>query len=236
MKTRIHHNTRRGFTLVELLTVIAIIGILAAILIPAIGGVTERARRAAAGELGRQIGLAYQTYTSTGGRARRIEPGTNIQRGQANDAKSFAAVLALKGDLNTAEVWYITEDTNVVTSNIPQAVVDPSKDTPTINLTADAGPISWGVIINVPSTAPISTTPIIFTRGIGKTESKWEPTSPWLGKGGHIVYLDAHQGWYDSLDPNEGGTALQEMRTGQEANSIGGVFKDINVKIEQDMP
>ncbi|MDR1284179.1 MAG: prepilin-type N-terminal cleavage/methylation domain-containing protein [Opitutaceae bacterium] len=53
---------RRAFTLVELLTVIAIIGILAAIIIPVVGKVRASARSATCLSNLRQIGIATQMY------------------------------------------------------------------------------------------------------------------------------------------------------------------------------
>lgn len=52
----------RAFTLIELLTVIAIIGLLAAILIPVVGRVRESARVTQCGANVRQIGLAFTLY------------------------------------------------------------------------------------------------------------------------------------------------------------------------------
>lgn len=57
----------RAFTLIELLTVIAIIGILASILIPVVGKVRENARRVKCGSNMRQVALAVLTYESENG-------------------------------------------------------------------------------------------------------------------------------------------------------------------------
>lgn len=77
-------SARRGFSLVELLTVIAVIGILAGILIPVVGRVRDSAKTSACSSNLRQLGMAAQLYSADNrGRLLPIFEGTSSALGRS---------------------------------------------------------------------------------------------------------------------------------------------------------
>ena len=199
MKTLIpaHQANNRGFTLVELLTVIAVIAILAAIIIPSVGKVRENAIRAKSATNMRSVAQAYLTFSTTNGRSRAIPAATPT-------VQDWAGHLAREVDLNDASLYYIDSDPIVSqAASLPLVVGSGKGSTFSVSEEFRALNPSYAVVAGIAPNAPTTTTPLMFTRGLNP-DGTWEPSSPWSGEGGHIVFLDGHVRFFTDLSENGG--------------------------------
>ena len=95
---------RRGFTLVEMLVVIALIGILIALLLPAVQAARETARRMHCSNNLKQLGLALQQFHD----ARKVyPPGVVADTDDLRDGRhsGFALLLARLEQENLADTY-----------------------------------------------------------------------------------------------------------------------------------
>lgn len=212
-------SSRSGFTLIELLTVIAIIGILSAILIPTIGVVRKSASKATSASNLRQIALGYNAFANAGSRVRTIANGAwSAGSTQTANIQGWAHVVAEFGELNDAALYFIDSAADVaLLPSIPQTILDDS-NAATAAWDAAASAISYDAVTQISPNVRGVITPLIWTKGIGGTDSTWAATNPWEGEGGHIAFLDAHVVFYKDL------TGELSDSTGAVQNNIAGAL------------
>ena len=98
---RLLSNKRIGFTLVELLVVMAIVGVLVAILIPAVQSVRGAARKTACANNLRQVGLGITNYESANGK---FPPGQSwVTRGVPFSYSWAAQILGFLEEQNLSD-------------------------------------------------------------------------------------------------------------------------------------
>lgn len=218
-------SNQSAFTLVELLTVIAIIGILATLLIPTVGSVLDSATRSQAASNIRQIALAYMTYANSGSNPKTIPP-------TVNDPYQWAAILAEKATLNDASLYFIGSDPAVANFGaLPKTVGTFNEQGRLVKNNLIGTPVSWALTAGISPRAPVSTTPLAWTRGLN-TNGYWDTDSPWEGAGGHIVYLDGHVEWHENLvgdNPNGEGLLVRYTDKGATTNIIETLNPDARI-------
>lgn len=228
MKTK--KTPRSGFTLIELLTVIAIIGILAAILIPTVGAVKKKAAQITSSANLKQIAIGYSTFSNSGTRTRVI-PSSGTSRFVATTPARWAEVIAEFGDLNDAPLYFISSADDVAGQPIPKIILD-NNDSPVAQWTAASSYISYSMAAGISANASATTTPIIWTKGLGAGDEEWAADSPWLGDGGHIAFADGHVEFLQDTLGEDGTGAFINPTTSTPTTSIADALGSEGVVLE----
>ena len=185
---------RKAFTLVELLIVISIIGVLAAMVMPAISNAMGFANKARSMNNARAIAQAW----SQAARGEKSKPvyGETIY--------DWAFELAKRADLNDPAFWILDFDPKVgdkiaMGATRPINVGDKIGPNWKISEEFKAFPISWEVanLVN-PGTAPRES-PLVWTRGLTGSGSWSKEDGVFLDKGGHIAFVDMSVQWFEAL-------------------------------------
>lgn len=205
----------RAFTLIEMLTVIAIIGILASILLPSVGQAIDRARRTKDANNLRQLAAAYISYLYNSPDKYELDACDNLYK--------FASILAKHGYLSSPEMYYTRSDYLVSGHKTPRTVGMWSNNTWKMSEDFANHPLSVVVITNISLSAPASTTPIAYTRGLDHTTGTWrEPTGNnggvYSSSGGFVAFLDGHVEFFSNL--TEEFNQLLNFYTGENTSDI----------------
>ncbi|MEY4687131.1 MAG: hypothetical protein RIR76_1154 [Verrucomicrobiota bacterium] len=192
----------RAFTLIELLTVIAIIGILAAIVIPTVGTVREKAQRAVDANNLREILKAAQIYA--GDNQDRLPDPQNIATNVLNAPQRaflWAGILA-KNNILSDPTFYFAKNDPAFNGTYPQFLINPSAQRNTLHTSFTTGrSLSWEFVGGV-KMGDTPTTPVIYTRGL-QTNGLWSATSGvYKDTGGYIAFLGGSVAFFPNVSTN----------------------------------
>jgi prepilin-type N-terminal cleavage/methylation domain-containing protein len=193
-----------AFTLIELLTVIAIIGILAAIVIPTVGTVREKAQRSVDSNSVREILKAAQIYA--GDNQDRLPDPQNITNATLQapqPAWRWPGILAKNNILTDATFWFAKNDP-AFNGQYPKFIITPNAARNQLfgEFTQGGRSPSWEFVGGV-KMSDAATTPVLWTRGL-TAQGVWNPTSGvYKDTGGFIAFLGGNVAFYPNTQ-NQG--------------------------------
>lgn len=184
----------------ELLIVLALMGVLAGLLLPALGAVQERARKSAAAHQMRQLTMAYLS----------LAPAAQAEMARAETMAEWALLLARHAGVLDPEIYWVKGDLLM-----PRHSPSPPRQIGWIENGAwrlDPGFAEWPMAVTVAagvtSDRSPAHTPIMWTRGL-REDGSWgglDDTKPGVfGKeGGFVAFLDGRVVFFENLS-NHGG-------------------------------
>lgn len=211
------HAATAAFTLIELLTVIAIIGILAAILIPTIGAVREKAQRAVDANNLREIVKAAMIYAADNN-DRLPDPAALAAAGTVTGGGNvylWPGVLA-KNNILADPTFYFARNDQHFNGVYPAGVVDPaSVGRKQVDTGFAAAGLSWEFVGGLRMGDP-ATTPVAYTRGLQSATGTWDINSGvYKDSGGFIAYLGGNVVFQSSAE-----AAFTSNTSGARVNNV----------------
>ncbi|MDR1401405.1 MAG: type II secretion system GspH family protein [Puniceicoccales bacterium] len=207
---------KNAFTLIEMLTVISIIGILAAILMPVISNAIGEAKKLKVSKGLQQIAMAYASLSLKG---------FTRELNSCENAAQWAGIFSKYGELNAASMFIAGDDYLVETERnpLPKSIGFVKNGTWQMNADFKNFPLSVTVISGISSQARAETTPIAYTRGLDNNTGKWRGANGNGGgiygeTGGFIVFLDGHVEFYSNISDER--NMLINYYTGEKTSKI----------------
>jgi prepilin-type N-terminal cleavage/methylation domain-containing protein len=215
MSSLLRRRSQAAFTLIELLTVIAIIGILAAIVIPTVGSVREKAQRAVDGNNLREILKAAQVYAGDNHDYLPDPQPASIPNTVLTATQltwKWPGILA-KNNILTDPAFYFAKNDPAFTPPYPTFIIQPSTARNQLHTSFTNGRSpSWEFVGGV-KMGDNPMTPVIYTRGL-QTTGTWSATSGvYKDAGGFIAFLGGSVGFYTTTNPTTNAIFLSNNPT-----------------------